>query len=75
MKVKFDADFDYTPSGDHRIQIAYRAGWAGTVKRECGDAAIAAGKVTGTAQDLLDHDGDGRLGRSLPNATKTRVEA
>lgn len=43
MKVRFVRAFDYTPSLERRVIIAYRAGWSGTVKRECGEAAVAAG--------------------------------
>lgn len=45
MKVRFTADFDYTPSLRSKVTIAYKARWSGTVKRECGEAAIAAGKA------------------------------
>jgi hypothetical protein len=45
MKVKFTAPFDYTPSLRPQVTYAYRAGWEGTVKRECGAAAVAAGKA------------------------------
>lgn len=45
MKVRFTSAYDYTPSRKHQVTIAYPAGWRGTVKRECGDAAIAAGKA------------------------------
>lgn len=48
MNVKFVSSFDYTPSGESRVQIAYPEGWEGTVKRECGEAAIAAGRATET---------------------------
>lgn len=49
MRVKFSEPFDYTPSEEHRVQIAYSptGGAAGdgeyTVRRECGDAAVTAG--------------------------------
>jgi hypothetical protein len=43
MKVRFIANFDYTPSLERRVTIAYRAGWRGTVKRECAERAIAEG--------------------------------
>lgn len=46
MKVRFIADFDYTPSGRRQVTIAYKASPATlTVKRECGEQAIAAGKA------------------------------
>lgn len=43
MKVRFVRAFDYTPSLRRQVSIAYKAGWSGTVKRECGEAAVAAG--------------------------------
>lgn len=41
MRVKFTHDFDYKPT--KRSTIGYLAGLEETVKRECGEAAIAAG--------------------------------
>lgn len=45
MRVRFLRPYDYHPSIVTRgvPTIAYRAGWQGTVKRECGEAAIKAG--------------------------------
>jgi len=45
MRVMFTEDFDYTPSGEPAVQIAYKAGMELTVKREAGDAAVAAGRA------------------------------
>lgn len=45
MRVFFLADYDYSPAADPRVTIAYRAGMELTVKRECGLAAVAAGKA------------------------------
>jgi len=45
MRVRFTDDFDYTPADDHRILIEYRKGHELTVKREAGEAAVAAGKA------------------------------
>jgi hypothetical protein len=43
MRVKFTGDYDHTwPS---RAVTAYRNNWEGSVKREVGEAAIAAGKA------------------------------
>lgn len=42
-RVLFLHDFPYRPSLERRTTIRYRAGWEGTVKRECADAAVAAG--------------------------------
>ncbi len=49
MRVKFNRDFDYVPSGEPRVTLAYTTdgGPNGdgeyTVKRECGEEAVAAG--------------------------------
>nr|WP_313041044.1 hypothetical protein [Brevundimonas diminuta] len=43
MRIKFIKDYDYTPSGERRVTIAFKAGMTETVKREAGEAAIAAG--------------------------------
>jgi hypothetical protein len=42
-RVTFTQDFDYKPTP--RLLYAYKAGSTCTVKRECADAAIAAGKA------------------------------
>lgn len=39
--VYFMRNFDYHPAP--RVLKAYKAGWEGTVKRECAEQAIAAG--------------------------------
>lgn len=43
MRVRFLRDYDYTPSAERRVTIAYRAGSEHTVKREAGEAAVSAG--------------------------------
>lgn len=43
MRVRFLRDYDYTPSLNWRVTLAYPAGFFGSVKRECGEAAIACG--------------------------------
>ena len=74
MRIKFNANYDYTPSGERRVTIAYKAGTTLTVKREAGEAAIAAGAgvevphFNGAPLDKVDHDGDGRAGGSRPKA-------
>ncbi|RYE57626.1 MAG: hypothetical protein EOP20_07140 [Hyphomicrobiales bacterium] len=45
MHVRFTANFDYTPSEDRRSTIAYKKGFEGSVRRECGEAAIAEKKA------------------------------
>lgn len=42
-RVRFLADFDYEVT--RTVTIAYKAGAEETVKRECADQAIAAGKA------------------------------
>lgn len=45
MQVRFIRPFDYVPSLERRVTIAYPANpkLVRTVKRECGEAAVAAG--------------------------------
>lgn len=47
-RVRFTADFDYEPM--YGVTIAYKRDMQLTVKRDCADQAIAAGK----AVDLAD---------------------
>ena len=81
MRVKFLANYDYTPSAERRTTFAYFAGQEETVKRECGEAAIAAGaaeeiaapskKPLSPAQiKALDGDNNGGAGGSLPKADR-----
>ena len=42
-RVRFTHDFDYKPTS--RTTVGYKAGMELTVKRECADQAIAAGKA------------------------------
>lgn len=70
MHVRFLADYDYTPSADRRITIAYKAGQERSVRRECGEAAIALGRAEEIAPDPLDHDGAGRKGGSRARRAK-----
>jgi len=57
MKVSFVAPFDYVPSLERRVTIVYKpnGGEAArgiyTVKRECGEEAIAAGKAILVAEE------------------------
>lgn len=81
MRVRFTEAFDYTPSEEPRVLIAFSPNGgsekdgAYTVRRECGEAAVKAGKAVEIALDPLDHDGDGRKGGSLPKVKKTSAEA
>nr|CAD6411084.1 hypothetical protein REQ54_00833 [Rhizobium sp. Q54] len=43
MRVRFTHDYDYKPTA--QSTIGYKAGMEETVKRECGEQAIAAGKA------------------------------
>lgn len=43
--VEFTDDFDYRPTLARRSLVAYKRGWRGTVRRECADQAVAAGKA------------------------------
>lgn len=46
VRVRFTKNFDFRPpERKGRFTIAYKAGWTGTVRRCCGDAAIAKGKA------------------------------
>lgn len=42
-RVRFLADYDYRPK--QGITIAYKAGWAGLVRKECADRAVVLGKA------------------------------
>jgi len=81
MRVRFTEAFDYTPSEEPRVLIAFSPNGgsekdgAYTVRRECGEAAVKAGKAVEIAPGPLDHDGDGRKGGSLPKVKKTSAEA
>jgi len=43
MRVRFTHDFDYKPT--RQSTIGYKAGMEVTVKRDCAEQAIAAGKA------------------------------
>ncbi|MGE0828945.1 MAG: hypothetical protein AB7O04_06295 [Hyphomonadaceae bacterium] len=43
MWVRFLSDYLYTPSKRRQVTIEYKTGARCSVKRECGQAAIAAG--------------------------------
>lgn len=80
MHVRFLEDFDYTPSAEPRVQVAYKTGWQGLVRTECGALALEAGKAVeidppkrplSPAQiEALDGDRDGSAGGSLPKAQR-----
>jgi hypothetical protein len=73
--VIFTEAFDFTPKEDRRVTMSYRAGPDPvSVRKDCADQAIAAGKAKKApapsrkkpGQDPLDHDNDGRKGGSAP---------
>jgi hypothetical protein len=53
-RVKFTEDFDYKPKS--QATIAYLAGMEMTVRRECADAAIAAGKAVEVDADAKNEE-------------------
>ena len=83
MRVRFTEPFDYVPTEDPRILVAFSpkggadGGGTYTVRREAGEAAIAAGKAedltfNGADPAKFDHDGDKRSGGAKK---KTDAEA
>ncbi|NSL22019.1 hypothetical protein [Agrobacterium tumefaciens] len=48
-RVRFKQDYDYKPT--IQSTIAYKAGWEGTVRRECAEEAVAAGKAEWAGKD------------------------
>ena len=58
MRVRFTEPYDYTPSEEPRVLIAFSPNGgaekdgAYTVRRECGEAAIRAGKAEEVAEPL-----------------------
>lgn len=48
-RVRFKQDYDYKPTP--QSTIAYKAGWEGTVRRECAEEAVAAGKAGWAGKD------------------------
>ncbi len=42
-KVKFIGDYDYKPV--RATTVGYKAGWEGTVKQDCAEKAVGAGKA------------------------------
>ena len=48
-RVKFSQNFDYKPNS--QSTTGYLAGWEGTVKRDCANQAVAAGKAEWSGKD------------------------
>ena len=67
-RVRFTANFDYKPK--KACTIAYLAGMEMTVKRECAEQAIAAGKAVplGSARKVSDNGQTKNYGASLDGA-------
>lgn len=56
-RIRFTRDFDYKPTS--QSTIGYKAGMELTVKRECADQAVAAGKaVEVRSAGKVDDDGN-----------------
>ena len=55
-RIRFTANFRYRPLPS--ITYAYRAGTTETVKRDCADQAIAAGKAIDLAPRKVVSDGE-----------------
>lgn len=60
-RVRFRQDFDYRPTP--QVTIAYKEGWEGTVKRECAEQAVAAGKA-----DLMRKDAEAQKDGEAQNS-------
>ena len=61
-RVRFKQDFDYKPTP--QTTTGYLAGWEGTVKRECAEQAIAAGKAEWAGKDAEARtDGEDEISR------------
>ena len=56
MRVRFTGDFDYKPTS--QCTIGYKAGMVETVKRDCGEQAIAAKKAVEVTPAGKSSDGD-----------------
>ena len=61
-RIRFKQDFDYKPTS--QTTTGYKAGWEGTVKRECAEQAIAAGKAEWAGKDAeAKQDGEAEISR------------
>lgn len=59
-RVRFTADFDYKPTA--QCTIGYLAGMEETVRRECAEQAIAAGKAVRVKRITGAQDGETKVG-------------
>jgi hypothetical protein len=55
VRVRFKENFDYKPT--RQSTVAYKAGMELTVKRECAEQAIAAGKAVEVKREERTTDG------------------
>jgi hypothetical protein len=60
-RVRFTRDFDYKPT--RQTTVAYLAGMEMTVRRECADQAVAAGKAVNLKPEGRADDGTDQNGR------------
>ena len=60
-RVRFTDDFDYKPTS--QTTVGYRKGMVLTVKRECADQAVAAGKAVEVGPIRSEPDGEDAIGR------------
>lgn len=78
MKVRFLRPWPYTPSRNRQVTLEYPAGFEGTVKRECGEAAVAAGAaeeladVTSADPSEVDADADAATASSRRGPARAR---
>lgn len=61
-RVRFKHDYDYKPTP--QSTIGYKAGWEGTVRRECAEEAVAAGRAEWAGKDAeAKQDGEAEISR------------
>lgn len=58
MRIRMLRDRDFTPAEDRRVTVAYRAEWAGTVKRAWGEQMVAEGDAVEIGADAPGEDGE-----------------
>jgi hypothetical protein len=59
-RVRFNEDFDYKPTP--QVTVGYLAGMELTVRRECAEQAVAAGKAERVALAPEVRDGEAKIG-------------
>lgn len=69
MRVRFTAPFDWDPPEMHgRVTIFKPAGFEGSVRRQHGEDAVAAGKAVSLETD----HGEASGGRAAPRSSRRR---